>query len=305
MVTTPEARAVIDIGSNSIKLLVGARGQPFVTLCTAVQETRISAGMQGHPPLLLNAAVDAALDSIRVLVEQAREFTASPPTLVATSAVRDAANGADFARRVQRQTGVSLRILSGEEEARYVCRSALCDPTLFGISDFRLVDLGGGSLEVVHFSNRTITRAASLPLGAVRLTHRFLPEPDAPLTAEVLEKIHLHITKCFRAEAIELANPPLNLVGSGGAFVIARNLINPRCPKIDLETLCVYRDRLAAMTLEERRHLPGLPPQRADIMVPAIQIMISIAEAARQPAFLNTKFNLRYGILAELLEEDD
>lgn len=299
----PRSRAVIDIGSNSIKLLVGAPGHPFATLLNTIRETRISAAMHGNPPQLQIPAMEAALDSIRDLIEQAQAFTREPPVLVATSAVRDAGNGHAFAEKVLRQTGYPLRILTGEEEARYVCRGALCDPTLFGISDFRLVDLGGGSLEVIHFSNRQVALAESLPLGAVRLTHRFLPDPEPPVRREIFDAIHHHVTQCLDRADIQLTTPSLNLIGSGGAFVIARNLISPRCPKIELEGLYHHRNLLSNMTLEERRRIPGLPPQRADIMVPALQVMISLAEAARQQAFLNTKFNLRYGILAELLEE--
>lgn len=294
-----EPLAVVDIGSNSIKLLVGLPGTPLQTLRTDIRETRISAGMQGNPPTLQEAAMQAGLESIRQLVAEAEKETSRPPLLVATSAVRDAANGKQFCLQVERALGLEIRVLSGEEEAHYISMGALCDPSLFGIQDFRLIDLGGGSLEVVYYKKGKVAFAASLSLGAVRLTHRFLPDPSGPVHSGILESIEHRIEQVFQKEAIQISDPRLNLVGSGGAFTIARNLINPRCPTLHLADLQEHLKKLSQLPLEARKKIPGLPPERADIMIPALQTMVTLAKLAKQETMLTTKFNLRYGILRE------
>lgn len=297
--------AVIDVGSNSIKLLVGRPGNPIETVATDIRETRISAGMRGMPPFLEETSMLAALASIEQLVDVAAQQGSRPPLLVATSAVREASNGIHFCDLVREKTGLQIRILSGQQEAHYISMGALCDPALFGIRDFRLVDLGGGSLEVIYFSGGAVELATSLPLGAVRLTDRFLPHREGPVSPAILEAIAEHITELFRSEGIDMSNPHLHLVGSGGAFIIARNLISPRCPKILVADLQAQLRNLSKLSLEARRQIPGLPPERADIMVPALQTMITLGKLAHQQAFLNTKFNLRFGILREFFSRTE
>lgn len=298
-----EPLTVVDVGSNSIKLLVAAPGNPVDTLLSGIREVRISADMYGQPPTLRPESMEAGVHAIRELLGEAEAHTRKPPVIVATSAVREAANGEEFARAVETAFGVPLRILTGEQEARYICRGALCDPSLFGADTFRLVDLGGGSLEVVLYNRGEVEAADSLPLGAVRLTARFVRHPGRPVPPEVHTAIRTEVRKRLEAAGIDLAHPPAPLICSGGAFGIARNLIQPRCPKLEVRDLVHWRDKLSAMTLDERRAIPQLPPERADIMVPALQVMITVAECARAKALLNTRFNLRYGIASEILEK--
>lgn len=300
----PARVAVIDVGSNSIKLLVAARGEEkdIETLATDIRETRISTGMYGKPPTISPECIRAAVDSVKQLLEVAAGYAPDKVILVATSAVREADNGVHFADCLTRETGLPLRVLDEDREAYYICRGALCDPSLKNIrTGFRLFDLGGGSLEIIHCSDPDQSHAVSLPLGGVRLTEMFISNPADRVKAVELESIKTHIIQCMESKSPDLSTPGLPLVGSGGALATIRNLIQPRSRKIPLPALVRWRDRLASLSLPERRAIPGVPYSRADIMVAALQVMITLLEMAGRESILYTGYNLRYGIAREAL----
>ena len=163
----PETVAIIDIGSNSIKLLVAGRAADGA-LCSHLMHTvdaRISAGISREHPRLSAAGMAAGLAAVRELVARAAPLAPARTVMVATSAVRDAENGAEFRAEVQAATGVAVRLLSGEEEANYIGRGLASDPALSGLRDFYVFDLGGGSLECLAFRDRRVVQAVSLPPG--------------------------------------------------------------------------------------------------------------------------------------------
>ena len=301
---------IIDVGSNSIKiLLVQAEPQGMEVLLEAVEETRISAGIAGDPPRLCEASIQAGIDSIAALMNQGRQAGVKSWIAVATSAVRDATNQQHFLDILHRETGLALRVLSGLEEAHYIARGATCDPKVANLRDFRLVDLGGGSLEIISFLNEEIKQAISLPLGAVRLTEKFITQIENPLNLAELESISRHISQYLESNEVDLASPKLPLVASGGGFQVARQVwVNSPDSyrmsetQIPLTWLKQWRFTLASMSLAERLRIPGVPAGRADIMPAAVQIMVTLAEIASQDRFHITPFNLRYGIAREVIE---
>ena len=122
--------AVIDIGSNSIKVLVAARSVAggITALTTRTIDARISAGISKADPRLTEEGIARGLDAIGALLKDAAAFSPATTILVATSAVRDAKNGADFRLRVLAATGLTIRILTGDEEAHLIGRGLTCDP---------------------------------------------------------------------------------------------------------------------------------------------------------------------------------
>ena len=145
---------------------------------------RLAAGLV-DTGLLDDDAMTRAVDDIARMATLARQLGAERIEAVATSAVRDASNGDEFLRRVQRQTGLHVRVLDGEEEARLSFRSALAHFEL-GAGRAVVADIGGGSLELVLSVDGVIERLSSLPLGAVRLTERFLPDGSTSPRRSVL-----------------------------------------------------------------------------------------------------------------------
>ena len=187
--------AVIDIGSNSIKLLVAARN-PDGTLATVHHQTvdaRISAGISATAPQLSDEGIARGIEAIRTLLAEAGRFAPARTLLVATSAVRDAQNVDTFRERVRAATEQDVRVLTGVEEAAYIGRGLTCDPALADLNDFYVFDLGGGSLECLAFRNRQLEQAASLQLGCVRLMEKFISDPNKALGRTARYRIMQHV----------------------------------------------------------------------------------------------------------------
>jgi len=304
--------AVIDVGSNTIKLLVARRradGLPesvFFRTCDA----RISRGISSASPTLTEEGMQVGLDAIRTLIVDARAHGAASISMVATSAVRSASNGPEFCERILAATGIALRILSGNEEARLIGRGLACDPALAALGNFYVFDLGGGSMECLSYSGGIQVQALSLPLGCVRLTERFISDPSAPIPERQLEQVAHHTRELLAASGFAFNLPGAGAVFAGGSMTTARAIVGAAQGKslaeapliltlLELETLL---SRSAGMPLSERpKAIPGLPPARADVFPAALATMIASGRAAGVSAFRHSLFNLRHGLAAELL----
>ncbi len=305
--------AVIDLGSNSMKVLVAERsvdGQ-LTARKTRTIDARISAGISQARPHLSEEGMARGIDAVKALLNDAAVFAPQSIAMVATSAVRDAVNGPDFQQRVAAATGHSIRILSGEEEANLVGRGLTCDPALSGLRDFYVFDLGGGSLECLTFHNRRIQQAVSLPLGCVRLTEKFVPNPSQPFTEESRAAITAHIRAALPAGDFKFSLPKNSIaVGTGGTLTTARAILGAQkglnLEKTDaLITLDQLRQLLGwigALPLSGRQPIAGLPAPRADIFPAALATFIAVAESGGFEAYRNSFYNLRWGLAAELLD---
>jgi len=306
------AVAVIDIGSNTIKLLVAARAPAggLQTLASETIDARISAGLGQAEPRLSEEGMTRGLAAVRELLAVTAPFSPAQTALVATSAVRDAINGAEFRERLRAATGHPLRILSGDEEANLIGRGLTSDPALAHLRDFYVFDLGGGSLECLAFRQRQVQQACSLPLGCVRLTERFVADVAAPFSPEARAAIADHTRRTLSESGFrfDLANP--DAVFTGGSLTTARAIaglaegkpLPETAPIVTVATLERILDRVAALPLVERRtQIAGLPAARADVFPAALATMLAVAEIAGLHAFHHSFYNLRYGLAEELI----
>lgn len=302
--------AVIDIGSNSIKILIATRdsGGPLRALKTRTIDARISAGISKAQPVLSEEGMARGLAAIRELLADATVFAPAHIVLVATSAVRDAGNGGEFRSRVKAATGHEIRILSGEEEANLIGRGLTSDPALQGLRDFYVFDLGGGSLECLAFRDRKITQAVSLKLGCVRMTERFVANPTAPLQSAEATAIALHVRDELKRSGFRFSVIAPPAVFAGGTMSTVRAIKGARhglsleeTPAIvGLDTLTALLDELAPLDLEQRKALPGLPAARADVFPAALVTMLTVADYAHLERFHHSLHNLRWGLADEL-----
>lgn len=307
--TTPVA--VIDIGSNSIKLLVAARDErgQLTALHVRTIDARISAGLSRSQPRLGEAGMAVGLAAIRELLAAAAPFAPAPTILVATSAVRGAANGAEFRARVHAAIGHDIRILSGDEEADLIGAGLVCDPALAGLRDFYVFDLGGGSLECLSFRDRHITQEASLPLGCVRLMEKFVSDPAGPFPESSHETVAAHAQQVLAESQFrfELAGGPA--VFAGGSMTTVRAIfaaqagkdIQETTPMVTVAELRALLSRLAPLSLAERHEIPGLPARRADVFPTALATILAVAESAKLTEFQHSFYNLRWGVAAKAL----
>jgi exopolyphosphatase/guanosine-5'-triphosphate,3'-diphosphate pyrophosphatase len=303
--------AIIDIGSNSIKTLIAARaisGQ-LEALKTKTLDVRISAGISKDRPELSEDGMIRGLAAIKELLADAAAFTPSKIILVATSAVRDASNGALFRERVKEATGHETRILSGDEEANLIGRGMTCDPALGYLKDFYVFDLGGGSLECLSFRDRKIEQAVSLKLGCVRLTERFIKDVTAPLQKDEVTALALYVRDELKRSGFRFAIVAPDAVFTGGSMSTVRAVKGARHglsledtpPTIGLNTMSDLLDELAPLSLSERKVVPGMPAARADVFSAALITMLAVADHAHIDRFHHSLYNLRWGFAAEAL----
>ncbi len=303
--------AVLDIGSNSIKILVAARSDDgwIASLFSHTIEARISAGISEAEPRLTEESMARGLAAIQELLAAATPYSPVRVMLVATSAVRDAANGAEFRERVRQATGFEIRILTGEEEANGIGRGLTCDPALADLQNFYVFDLGGGSLECLSFNARRVQQAISLQLGAVRLTERFAKDTATPFSAKSSTRVmaHTRTEMAVSGFRFDLVDP--TAVVTGGTVSTVRSIVGARTgqkaeqtsPRISVGQLREMLETFGAMPLEQRKLVPGLPAARADIFPTALATVIAIAEVGNISGFRHSFYNLRYGLAAELL----
>jgi exopolyphosphatase/guanosine-5'-triphosphate,3'-diphosphate pyrophosphatase len=227
---------------------------------------------------------------------------------VATSAIRDASNSAAFLARARKRTRLPIRVLSREQEAQYGYLAAVNSTTL---RDGCVLDLGGGSMQLVQVADRRAVTSGSWRMGAVRMTERFLPG-DGPATRKQLDKLRAHVTdKLGRAPWLPGCGP--RLVGIGGTV---RNLAHATqraagLPSIGVQGQCVGVDalgelvgRLAALPPAERAKVSGIKPARADLILAGAVVIQATMTAGGFEALEATEAGLREGVFfARHLEE--
>src|SRR5947208_9706854 len=215
MPVAEDAAAAIDIGSNTVHMLVGAwRDGRVVPLDDAAELIGLAEDVYASGNIS-PARLAEAVDAVARLVHRAREGGANPILLVATAAVRDAANAGDLAAAVRERMGIQLQLIDGEREARLTYRGASAGEE--SSSSLQVCDVGGGSTEVIRAEGGRVILQTSLPLGSSRLS-RLCPT-DPPTADEVT-------AACAEAERVLAALPawrPARLVVTGGtATALAR-----------------------------------------------------------------------------------
>lgn len=304
--------AVIDIGSNSIKSLVAIRDERG-EISSRLMETldaRISAGIGQTRPRLSEDGMQRGLAAIRELLQGVAALAPERTVLVATSAVRDAANGTEFAERIRAATGYELRILSGEDEANLIGRGLTADPELADLQDFYVFDLGGGSLECLVLRARRVEQAVSLPLGCVRLAERHAGNLEAPFSERQRIEITAACRETFAKSGFCFSLPAdAGVVFAGGTVTTVRAIIGEKSGGPLSETGSVVAvaavramlEEIGAQSLASRRQIPGLPAARADVFPTALATVLAVAEIGGFSFFLHSSYNLRHGLAAEWL----
>ena len=303
--------AVVDIGTNSTRLLVAEVDDGSLTelqresIVTRLGEGVDATGRLGDEP---QARVFAALDGYAEAIER---HGATTRVVVMTSAVRDAANGAAFADTVRERYGLQGRTLSGDDEARlsYLGATAARDPD--DPSGLLVIDIGGGSTEMIVGARGAVEFHVSTQVGVVRHTERHL-HSDPPTAAE------LAALAADARPALEAAVPAEIRERPDAAVAVAGTATS--CASIDLELdpydparveghtitrarLEELRDRLAALPLAERRRVTGLDPNRAPTIVAGTVILLEVLGAFGLDAFEASERDILWGVALESTSE--
>ncbi|HKU67453.1 MAG TPA: hypothetical protein VJP85_06750 [Candidatus Baltobacteraceae bacterium] len=270
-------RALISIGTNSTRAIVAQFDAEIpVTLLHRSTGTRIGEGLRerGH---LDEVAMQRTLDAIAEHAAAIREHTPRFG-IIATSALRRADNEDEFDRRVRALTGCGVEIISGEEEAASSFAGALSGVQAPPHERFGVLDVGGGSSEYAVGTKGACEHVVSCEIGAVRLTERFaeLAGTRGAVSGDELERASAYAERALQP-ALEL-RPVDRLVLVGGSATTTVSLVRGTRERfsyaaLERDDVAAWITRLAAMPLEERKRLPGMNPQRADILLGGLLVI--------------------------------
>lgn len=297
-------RAVIDMGSNSVRLMLAECADNRILKSQKhLEMTRLAKGVDGSG-LLQPGPMKETIEVIRRYRSMAEAAGAECPTAYATSAVRDAVNGEAFAAEVTALTGVPVRILPGELEAELGflgVAATLEDPQ----KPVLVVDIGGGSTECIVGTGAGISYAQSRNVGAVRMTGRYVTaDPVSPGEREAMAQGILEIlapvTAALKGQAYA------RIYGIGGTLTTAAAMAQ-RMTVYDPAAIQHYFvtdqaleglvDQVFSLPLEQRRLLPGLQPKRADVIPAGFLIMACLLRVLEGNGFYASDADNLEGIL--------
>jgi exopolyphosphatase / guanosine-5'-triphosphate,3'-diphosphate pyrophosphatase len=292
------ALAAVDVGSNTILLTV-AQYDPeagLVIVEEAEAQPRLGAGLSATGRLSEEAML-RALRTLTSMRDTYRKHGVERVAVVATAAVREAVNGAEFVERA-RALDIPLRIISPQTEAALSYRSAAYH--FPGGGRQVIADIGGGSLELIGATNGRVSLSRSLPLGAVRLTELGIP----------LHQLREHIRRALSGPLLLTEWIGATVIGSGGSFatlasvVLARRGLAGRWvhgTMVSTEEVERLLLELAGLSAEQRRQVPGLRPERADIIVAGLAVIAELLKAVDSGGVTVSGFGLRDGLLLEMV----
>lgn len=286
--------AAIDIGSNAVRLLIKSIDRE------AVQEKKIKKVMMLRVPLRLGFDVfsigelsEKKADKLRRLMKAFRQlmkiYDVDDYRACATSAMRDARNGRTIIKKIEKDTGIRIEIIDGQEEARMIYNNHIeCMEDRLG--NYMYVDVGGGSTEINLLTNGELVWSVSYNIGTVRMLSNAVKEG----TWQQMEEELMKVTEGVAA---------INIIGSGGNINKLFRLADKKDKKLQrlpVSSLQTVYDVLKPLTPEERVEAFSLKQDRADVIVPAAEIFLKIAEVVHAEYIYVPVIGLSYGIIDNL-----
>ena len=286
--------AAIDIGSNAVRLLIKSIDRE------AVQEKKIKKVMMLRVPLRLGFDVfsigelsEKKADKLRRLMKAFRQlmkiYDVDDYRACATSAMRDARNGRTIIKKIEKDTGIRIEIIDGQEEARMIYNNHIeCMEDRLG--NYMYVDVGGGSTEINLLTNGELVWSVSYNIGTVRMLSNAVKEG----TWQQMEEELMKVTEGVAA---------INIIGSGGNINKLFRLADKKDKKLQrlpVRSLQTVYDVLKPLTPEERVEAFSLKQDRADVIVPAAEIFLKIAEVVHAEYIYVPVIGLSDGIIDNL-----
>jgi len=305
--------AAIDIGTNSIRLLIAPEGQAHKPLMVGREIVRLGASLD-REGLIGPDEWQRGVHTLKRFKYELKRFDVQQVRIGGTAVLRRAGNADLFVREVSDRLGLEVEVLTEEVEARLSVRGVLSAVEVG--SEFALVfDVGGGSTEFVLCRNSEPLSTRSAPLGAVVLTDRFLRNSDPP-EPDSLRELHQYlavrigdVAAFFRSERPESFSEDVELVGTAGTVATIAAMLQ-KLPEYDpsrVNNYLVERDRLARLVREmlslgvkERSQMTGLEAGRADIIVAGAEIVLSVMEAWKRDILVAADAGLLEGLLLSI-----
>jgi len=305
--------AVFDIGTNSIHMLV-AKIQPGLTFKILEREkdtTRLGDG-SFEKRRLRKSSMRRALNVIEQFHQMSKKYRVKRSVGVATSAVRDAKNGKLFIKEVTRRTGIRIRIVSGDEEGRLIELAARSNMDVEGKKTL-VVDIGGGSMELIVGNGKKHYFLKSFPLGVARLTDHFLRKD--PPSSKQIKKLEKHIEKILgRAIKKIIKHKVSSVIGTAGTLInlgsmayeseYARPLKITHHHMLKKKQLEKLHGQIASLSLRGRLNFPGLDSKRADIILAGSILVRTLMRLLRIEEIVLSKRGIREGVILDFIAKN-
>ena len=302
--------AFMDLGTNSVRLsIVRLNPNHSVSVLTQQREVVRLGDGEFSTECLQAPAMDRAVLVCGKFADLARSYGAEEIVAVATSATREAHNQTEFLHRLQQEARVDMRVISGNEEARLIYRGVASGIHL-GDTRALFIDIGGGSTEVIVGDQQQHCFLDSLKLGAIRLSNLYLPDKEQPVSDERYRLIRQHVRNTAVRSLQRMRQYPVSLaVGSSGTIENLAVVTAQYCFKRPWQPDDVLQHHqlqeaityLRSLPLEERRKVPGLSPERADIIIGGAAIIDTLMEEMHLSEMRVSNRGLRDGLLVEYL----
>ena len=308
----PKVVGFIDIGTNSVRLLV-VRINPNRSYTVLSQEKEVVRLGEGEfrDQMLTPEAIYRGVTVVKKFAELSRAYGAEEVIAVATSAAREAKNQIDLLNRLRDEARVDVSVISGKEEARLIYLGVAGGVHIRDRKGL-FIDIGGGSTEIIIGDQDNYTYLDSLKLGAIRLTNLFLPEgAKTPVPSEVYSKMRKYVrnavirtTHRVKAERVSVT------VASSGTAINLAEISNRMTGNADPRSMTLRRSQLkkimtmlCSLALDERRKVPGMNPERADIIIGGGAILETLMDEFGLDEVTVSERGLRDGLLAEYLAQ--
>lgn len=297
--------SAIDIGSNSIRQTIADVSPTGAIRVVDDMKAapRLGAGLY-EKGSLSEIAIQNALTTLSRMAALANQLGVHRTEVVATSAVRDASNGDQFLKQVKAETGLTVKVLRGDDEARLSFRSALAHFDL-GVGRAVVMDIGGGSLELALSADGLVERLISLPLGALRMTEQYLNSEKK----KGMRRLRKYVRRELRRNVAARHWHASRIICSGGTFTSlaaiflartgienAKTVHGTVIPRVELEHII---DTLYSMSVEERQTVPGLSAARSDIIVGGLAVAAEVVARLEAREVVISAYGIREGILLE------
>lgn len=296
--------AAIDLGSNSIRLEIRefSSAKKFKTIFKEKLVVRLGQDVfltaKLHPQ-----AKARTLDALKYFARQIKKFEATKVAAIGTSALRDAKDSAGFVQQVRQECGIKLRKISGNEEARLIALAVLNNENVQG-TDSGLIDIGGGSTEIISFDGRKLSSKVSFNVGSVRLHETFLkgsPPRQIRNKADPIFSARQYIRDQLRDSAprhIRL------LYGTSDTSRIIARVFHNRGDDdvVDPVLLSAFVGELATKKLKEIKAIKGMDRQRADIILAGAIILDEMMRFYCTDVVVPSAVSLRDGVFADVVK---
>lgn len=293
--------AVIDIGSNTIRLVIYRHKK--VRVIKEIENIKVTARLQNYlneEQFLSSEGLHILLESLAVFKQVVSLHEVASIKVFATAAIRKAKNQEEIKRSIREKVGFSVEVLSGEREAYYGFLGIINSTYLH---DGITIDIGGGSTEITQFVNQEIVHSHSFSFGVLSLKQQFVKD-QVPTSEEISNLSSFLMAKLQEIEW--LVNCRLPIIGIGGN---ARNLgaINQGLKNYPLDSIHLYemklndilsvKEKLVSLSFQELKSVEGLSKERADIIIPAIEVFLSLYRTVEAPFFQLSQKGIRDGVI--------